>query len=122
MNEVVDGQRISLSWALICMSASLVVAILLNETVANGRGKAIFLAVFATSFIFKTFQKLLREKRVLTFLTVVGIFHILLVFVFPSDDRIAGAWMLPVGVIDIGMFYFLFRFFVRNNSDWMPPI
>lgn len=108
MSEAVEGQRISLPWALVCMVASLVVAIGLNETVAQGHGKAIFLGVFVTAFIAKTFQKSLGQSSVLAFLAGVATFHLLMIFILPDDSRYPGGLLFPIGIVDIAVFYYLF--------------
>ena len=115
MSEAVEGQRISLPWALICMLASLVVAIALNETVAPGHGKAICLGVFVTAFIAKTFQKSLGQSSVMAFLAGVAAFHILLVFVLPDDSRYPGGLLFPIGVVDIAIFYYLFGLVAKRS-------
>lgn len=114
MNEAVEGQHISLIWALICMAFSLVVAILLNETVAQGHGKAIFFGVFVTSFIAKTFQKSFNQRAVIKFLMCVTVFHIMLVFILPNDSQYPGGLLFPAGVVDIGLFYCLFSIIVNR--------
>ena len=115
MSEAIEGQRISLPWALICMVLSLVVAIGLNETVASGHGKAIFLGVFVTAFIAKTFQKSLGQSSVLAFLAGVAAFHILLVFGLPDDNQYPGGLLFPVGIVDIAIFYYLFGLVVKRS-------
>jgi hypothetical protein len=114
MSEAVEGQHISLIWALICMAASLAVAILLNETVAEGHGKAIFFGVFVTSFIAKTFQKSLNQKSVIIFLIGVAAVHILLIFILPDDSHYLGGLLFPAGIADIGLFYYLFSITVNR--------
>lgn len=114
MSTPVEGQHISLTWALICMVASLAVAILLNETVAQGHGKAIFFGVFVTSFIAKTFQKSLSQRRVSKFLVGVAAFHILLIFILPEDSQYPGGLLFPAGIVDIGLFYYLFNITVNR--------
>jgi hypothetical protein len=108
MSEAVEGQRISLPWALMCALASLVVGITLNETLAHGHGKAIAFGVFVTTFIAKTFQKSLFQSSVAAFMACVVAFHVFLVFIMPNDSRYAGGLLFPAGVIDIGIFYYLF--------------
>lgn len=114
MSEAIEGQRISLIWALICMVSSLAVVILLNETVAQGHGKAIFFGVFVTSFIAKTFQKSLNKSNVAFFLLCVAIFHVALVFLLPEDSQYPGGLLFPAGIADIGLFYYLFSITVKR--------
>lgn len=96
------------------MVVSLAVAILLNETVAEGHGKAIFFGVFVTSFIAKTFQKSLNQIRVGIFLVCVAAFHIVLVFVLPDDSQYPGGLLFPAGIADIGLFYYIFTITVKR--------
>lgn len=115
MSQVNEGQRISLTWALICMLVSLAVAIAFNETVARGHAKSIFFGVFVTSFIAKTFQKSLGQSRVTTFLAVVAAFHVALIFVLPNDSQYAGGLLFPAGIVDIGIFYLLFGLVAKSS-------
>jgi len=114
VSEAVEGQRISLLWALICMVASLAVAMLLNETVFQGHGKAIFFGIFVTSFIAKTFQKSLAQSSVIAFLIGVVAFHVLLVFILPDDGGYPGGLLFPAGIADIGICYYLFGLVVKR--------
>ena len=115
MNEAAIGQRISLTWAIICMLGSLAVAIALNETVAQGHGKAIFFGVFVTAFIAKTFQKNMNQGTVVTLLIFVAAFHVLLIFILPKDENYPGGLLFPVGIVDIAIFYCLFWLIMKRS-------
>jgi hypothetical protein len=114
VSETAEGQRISLPWAIMCMLASLVVAIALNETLAHGHGKAIFFGIFVTAFIAKTYRHAVGQRRVAAFLLCVAAFHGLLVFIIPSDNQYPGGLLFPAGLIDIALFYYLFGIIVKR--------
>jgi len=114
VSKAVEAQRISLLRALICMVSSLAVAIVLNETIARGHGKAIFFGVFVTSFITMTFRRSLIQVRIIAFLIGVAIFHIVLVFVLPADKGYPGGFLFPLGMVDIAIFYYISGFFTKR--------
>jgi hypothetical protein len=101
-------------WAFSTMLICMAIAIGMNETVANGHGKAIFFALFMTAFIAKISQKFIRERRIKVFLMGVLAFHVILVFVIPNDGRYPGGLLFPAGILDIIVMYFLFQRVARS--------
>jgi len=115
MNEApVEGQTISRMWAFSTMLICMAIAIGMNETVANGHGKAIFFALFMTAFIAKIAQRVVYEPRIKVFLVGVLTFHVFLIFVIPNDGRYPGGLLFPAGILDLIVMYFLFQRAARN--------
>lgn len=115
MNEApVEGQRISRIWAFSCMLISLVAAIGLNETVAQGHGKAIFFGFFMTAFIAKIAQKVISEPKIIAFLSCVAAFHVILVFISPPDSAYPGGILFPAGILELIVLYYAFQRVARS--------
>jgi hypothetical protein len=102
-------ERITKTWAFLFGAISLVVAILLNETIAHGRGKSLFFVIFMAGCAIKTAQKLLNENKILVFLLFIILLHILLVFIAPTDDRYPGGLLFPAAILDYTIFYLVFQ-------------
>ncbi|MEG3088524.1 hypothetical protein [Sphingomonas sp. PB4P5] len=109
-----DTKPISLGWALVCMAASLVVAIAVNEAILPGKGKVVFLGVFVTSFVGKSIDGMASRNVILIFLAAVAFFHVLLVALGPNDNLYPGGLLFPIGVVDIGICYLAFRWTQKN--------
>ena len=104
-----DVTPISLTWALLCMVLSLIVAIAANETVLPGKGKLIFLSVFVTAFVGQSIAEMASRKFVMGFLASIALVHAVFVAMGPHDNSYAGGLLFPIGIMDIAFWYLAFR-------------
>ena len=91
------------------MLLALIPAFALNATIAHGHGKPIFFALFMTALVTKIAQNGLTNRKVILFLVVVAGFHLALIFLLPLDNRYPGALLVPAGMVDLVILYYLFR-------------
>ncbi|WP_150125743.1 hypothetical protein [Sphingobium sp. RAC03] len=109
MIEISDPKPVSLAWSLVCMAASLVVAVSFNETILPDKGKVVFLGFFVTTFVGKSIVGMASRNTITIFVSAVALVHIALILVAPRDSLYSGGILFPIGIIDIGVCYLAFR-------------
>lgn len=87
------------------MVVALGAAIALDQTIAEGKSKAVFLGVFVVAFVGKTFLRQNHGARLIILLITLSAFHVFLVFILPNDSTYPGALLLPAGLLEIACIY-----------------
>jgi len=86
--------------------ASFILSVVIEDTVAPGKGKLVFTGLFVLTAILVTFREHLDQFNVIICVIIMTIFHIAVVILSPwNDSGYAGAIFVPFGLLEYSLVF-----------------
>jgi hypothetical protein len=113
-NSPAWSYRISTKFFLFTLLVSVGLGFALGMSVLHGHVKAIIYVTAICMIAAKTCHNVINDRKILILIVIFVTIHLGMIFVMPKDDFMPGGFMIPVGVMDYLIFYFIFLRIARN--------